>query len=271
MKLHIDSVTNSYGLIRAPVRYHLSGYRRNSSMYSVKVDFEELLPHEFESRLEHRPVAFLPLGTLEWHGLHNALGADFIQSREVFRRAAHRFGGIVLPPLWLGPDRIAGQSGGPDLIGMDTAKSTTPPRQLPGSMYWIPKGLFVAVVEAILGQVKRAGFRCIVADGHGPSRKAWAEMADSWEAQFGLDLVSAKRDFSEGWRTQMDHAGRNETSIMLATAPELVDLTRLPVERAEWPQGVAGEDPRDATPEFGEELIEATVTLIGAKLDELAI
>ena len=236
-----------------------------------KVDYEELLPHEFQARLAQRPVGYLPLGTLEWHGVHNALGADFLQARGLFRQAARRFGGIVLPPIWLGPDGIAGEEHGPDLIGMDTAKSTTPHRQLAGSMYWVPKGLFLMLVEAILAQAARAGFKCIVADGHGPSRRAWAEMVDSWEKQFGLALVSAVRDFGDRWRTQMDHAGRNETSIMMAAVPDLVDLSWLPNERDRWPQGIAGEDPRDASVAFGEELIEATLALIGNKLDELGL
>jgi len=236
-----------------------------------KVDYEELLPHEFEARLAQHPVGYLPIGTLEWHGVHNALGADFLQSRGLFRRAARRFGGIVFPPLWLAPDRIAKAATGTDLVGMDYADSTRPPRQLPGNLYWIPKGLFLMILEAFLAQAQRAGFKCIVADGHGPSRIAFAEMANSWESQFGLHLVSAKRDFPGQWKTQMDHAGRNETSIMLAVAPELVDLSQLPVARDQWPQGVAGADPRDATATFGEALLESTLTLIGAKLHELSM
>lgn len=70
------------------------------------VDCEEMLPRQFEERLAQRPVGYLPLGTLEWHGEHNALGADFLQSRELLRRAARRFGEIVLPPIWVGPDYI---------------------------------------------------------------------------------------------------------------------------------------------------------------------
>ena len=129
------------------------------------------------------------------------------------------------------------------------------------------------LLEAVLAQAKRAGFKCIVADGHGPSRDAWAEMVDLWEKQFDLRLVSAKRDFPGKWRTQMDHAGRIETSTMLNIAPELVDLSLLPTDRDQWPQGVGvtGGDPRDATPEFGEELIEATLSLIAEKLNELGL
>jgi len=236
-----------------------------------KVDYELLLPQEFESRLAHRPVGYLPLGTLEWHGEQGALGSDFLQSRCLFRRAAQRFGGVVFPPLWLGPDGIVHREGDVDLIGMDGAKVTTPNRQLPGSLYWVPKGFFLMMVECILAQAKRAGFLCMVADGHGPSRRAWGEMADAWERQFDLKLISADRDFPGEWRTQMDHAGRNETSILMAVSPDLVDLSRLPADRNQWPQGVGGEDPRDATAEYGEELLEATVALIGKKLDELGV
>ena len=42
-----------------------------------EVDYGELLPHEFEKHLAQRQVGYLPLGTLEWHGIHSALGLNF--------------------------------------------------------------------------------------------------------------------------------------------------------------------------------------------------
>jgi len=235
------------------------------------VDFELLKPREFNQRLAERPVGYLPLGTLEWHGEHSVLGADSLQALELFRRAARQFGGIVFPPLWLGPDRIRIQEGGEALIGMDYDETTWPPRRLPGSCYWVSNALFALLLEAILVQAKRAGFRCIVADGHGPSRYLWADGVDTWEAQFNLKLVSAGRDFPDEWLSQIDHAGRNETSIMLAADPDLVDLARLPEDPDIWPQGVAGEDPRLSSAEYGERLLEDTLKLIGEQLDRLGI
>lgn len=237
---------------------------------SEKVRYEELLPHEFLGRLAKNPIGYLPLGTLEWHGPHNALGADGIQSRGLFERAAGLFGGIVLPPLWVGPDRIRLEQDGNYFIGMDYADVTEPNRPLPGSCYWVPKGLFALQVEALLSQCKRAGFRCIVADGHGPSRIAWSEMADSWERQFGLILVSSIRDFPEGgWLTQNDHAAKNETSLMLAIRPDLVDMGQLPPDRNVWPVGVEGEDPRDSSAGYGKELLDETLKALGSKLKAL--
>ena len=38
-----------------------------------KVLYEELLPEELVQRIQEMPVAYLPLGTLEWHGPHMPL------------------------------------------------------------------------------------------------------------------------------------------------------------------------------------------------------
>ncbi len=47
-----------------------------------KVKYAELLPFEFRRRLAERPVAYLPLGTLEWHGEHIALGAMRFRAKD---------------------------------------------------------------------------------------------------------------------------------------------------------------------------------------------
>jgi creatinine amidohydrolase len=212
-------------------------------------------------------VGYLPMGTLEWHGEQNALGADALQSQALFVRAARRFGGIVFPPLFVGPDRARLEPDGSMLIGMDYSDKTEPHRQLDGSCYWVSRGLFLQLVEGVLAQAKRAGFKAIVADGHGPSRRAFREHAEGWETQFGLKLFVPGYGIEGDWRSQVDHAGKNETSLMMAHYPHLVDFGQLPANRDEWPQGVAGEDPRDATAAHGEECIEASLTLIGDALE----
>ena len=85
----------------------------------TKVHYTELLPHEFRARLAQCSVGYLPLGTLEWHGEHCALGADALIAGGLFARAAHDFGGIVFPPLFLGPDRARREPDDTLLIGMD--------------------------------------------------------------------------------------------------------------------------------------------------------
>jgi creatinine amidohydrolase len=236
---------------------------------SDSVNYFELLPHQFRARRAACPVGYLPLGTIEWHGEQCALGSDALISAGLFERAARRFGGIVFPPLFLGPDRTRIEADGALLQGMEYAETTTPPRQLDGSCYWAPEGLFLLMCENIVAQAARSGFRVLIADGHGPSRRLWGQHVAAWESRYGIALVSVARDFPTGWRSQMDHAARNETSLMLALRPDLVDLGRLDADRSVWPQGVAGEDPRDATAAHGEECIAACLELLGARLREL--
>jgi creatinine amidohydrolase len=231
-----------------------------------KVHYAELLPHEFRARVAARPVAYLPLGTLEWHGEHLALGADALQAHSLFARAAGLYGGIVFPALFLGPDRIRREPDGRVLIGMDFSDKTSPPQQLDGSCYWVSRGLFLQLVEAVLAQAKRAGFKVVVADGHGPSRRAFREHAPGWEEQFGLHLLVPGYRIEGPWRSQVDHAGKNETSLMVAHHPHLVDLTQLPADRAVWPLGVGGEDPRDATAAHGEACVAASLALLADAL-----
>ena len=229
---------------------------------TVKVRYDELLPYEFRKRLAERPIAYLPLGTLEWHGEHLPLGSDAIQSEGLMVQCARRFGGIVMPPIHLGPDRAKPTDGGMMLVGMDYAESTTPPRQLDGSCYWVPAGFHLLMVDAILAQLKRAGFRAVFADGHGPSRSSWVENLPERQARFSLKLFGVTRDIGRQWKSQVDHAARNETSLMMHLRPGLVDLSQLPSARSTWPQGVAGEDPRDATAAYGKECLEKSVELV---------
>jgi creatinine amidohydrolase len=251
-----------------PAWLELAAEVEEGTVMPEKIHYHELLPHEFRARMASCPVGYLPLGTLEWHGEHCALGADSLIAAGLFARAAQSFGGIVFPALSLGPDRAQPGPNSSLLVGMDYADTTTPARQLDGSCYWVSEGLFLLLCESIIGQAKRAGFRVLIADGHGPSRWAWARNVDAWEARHDIRLVSAERDLP-GWRSQIDHAAKNETSLMLALRPDLVDLTRLPVDRSIWPQGVGGEDPRDATADHGLACIDACLALLKARLQLL--
>ena len=230
-----------------------------------KALYENLYPDEFEAIIARKPIGYLPFGTLEWHGFHNVLGADMIIAEGLFIECAKRFGGIVFPPLWLAPD-ITRENDGAMLIGMDFFHETSPNKQLPGSCYWISDELFVLMIEAILAQAKRAGFKVIIADGHGPARNIWYKNVDRFETMFGIKLISAIRDFKQGeWKTQIDHAGKNETSLLMSINAEYSDLARLGAKLV----GIIGENPRESSPEYGRALIEETVESIGEKLEEL--
>ena len=238
-------------------------------MESEKVRYTELRPGEFLERLNEKPIAYLPLGTLEWHGEHLPLGTDAIISEGVMVECAQRFGGIVMPPIHLGPDRTALQDDGATLHGMDTSDKTTPNRQLPGSCYWVSEGFYLSLIDEILKQIKRAGFQAVFASGHGPSNRSWNQNREEREKRFGMKLLGVPPDFAKSWKIQNDHAAISETSAILAIRPELADLSQLPEDRAIWPQGVNGrQDPRDGTAELGKENLEATTEVVKGLFEE---
>lgn len=226
-----------------------------------KVLYAELTPDEFLSRLARAPIAYLPLGTLEWHGEHLPLGSDGIQAQGFFVELARQVGGIVLPPLFLGPDEMKTfqerEFFGMDLVGFQDGK----PYQFPGSAYWVSDDLFKAMLEAILKQLKRAGFRIVVAHGHTPSVNLFNKFMGEWGNTYRLELYTCFRDDeSDGFGIQTDHAAANETSLVMALRPELVQMTKLPQNRDEWPAGVAGKDPRQhASAETGRTAIDMQV------------
>ena len=216
-----------------------------------KVLYEELTPKEFRVRIAKAPIAYLPLGTIEWHGEHLPLGADGIQSQEFLVMLAREVGGVVLPKLFLGPDRMQ-MLDGRELYGMDIcfkeagAEHYYPTRQLDGSAYWVNDSLYHSMIDAILKQLSRAGFQIVVGHGHGPSTHHFRTHAGEWEQKYSLKtfVCHGSEYDDEGLGLMVDHAAMNETSLLMALRPELVQMDNLPQDPQIWPEGVGGKDPR---------------------------
>ncbi len=247
-------ILSSYGL--------KEGEGAASKPSDEKVLYAELTPQEFRERIAAAPIAYLPLGTLEWHGEHLPIGSDGLQSYGFFIKLAQRAGGIVLPMLFLGPDRME-EVDGKELYGMDTLgegmseEKRYKNQQLAGSAYWVPEETFRTIIEATLKQLKRAGFRIVVGHGHGPSTGFFNKNTAQWKEKFGLEtFVCWGSEYDrQGMGIQVDHAAMNETSLVMALRPELVQMERLSKDR--WPVGVGGKDPRKfASPELGRKIIE---------------
>lgn len=239
-----------------------------------KVRYSDLLLHELRAKLEEKPLAYLPLGTLEQHGPHLAVGADAIQSEALMLECARRYGGIVFPPIHIspGPAKLAYE--GPLPIRKDFwDRVYEPATNVGGDTYWIPDLLYGAVVDGIIAHCKRVGFRAVFADGHGPSRREWVRELKRREDCFGLKLFGVTTDLLRQWKSQVDHAARNETSLMLHHRPDLVDMAQLPKSRADWPLGVGrgGEDPRDASAKYGKECMEASLEMMISMFREAGI
>ena len=241
--------------------------------------YAELTPQEFRDRIAAAPIAYLPLGTLEWHGEHLPIGSDGLQSYGFFIGLARQAGGIVLPMLFLGPDRME-EAGGRELYGMDTLGEGMAEgqryknQQLAGSAYWVPEETFRTIIEATLKQLRRAGFKIVVAHGHGPSTGFFQKNAADWKQKFGLETFTCwgSEYDRQGMGIQVDHAAMNETSLVMALRPELVRMDRLPKDLNSWPVG--GRDPRKfAGAKLGHEILklqtERMAKILRQALDKL--
>ena len=236
----------------------------------MKTHYRELTPTEFRRRLAEAPIAYLPLGTLEWHGEHLPLGSDGLQSEGFMTRLAQRVGGVVLPMLFLGPD-LAKHIGDKTYYGMDVhGFKGQDPQQLDGSAYWVSDEIFEQWVRAILGQLARAGFRIVVAHGHGPSTQTFGRHIDAWQQEFGLRLFTCWRDDEkDGLGIQTDHAAANETSLMMVMHADLVQMENLSPDPNDWPVAVSGKDPRvHASAETGERAIAMQLDRMAALLTD---
>jgi creatinine amidohydrolase len=226
-----------------------------------KILYVELTPEEFEQRLSKAPIGYLPLGTLEWHGRHMPLGADGLISSGFFVELAKKVGGIVLPMLFLGTDSSKNVEG-KQYYGMDiNSYPSSHPQQLIGSAYWIHNRTFKELLHAILFQLKRAGFKIIIAHGHSPSTIHFYKYSKKWSRELGLELLTCWRDSeTDGMGIQTDHAATNETSLMMALRTDLVKIDNLPKDKNKPPLGLMGDDPREfASVERGREIIDLNI------------
>lgn len=183
-----------------------------------------LRPGELLAMQRKFPVAYQPLGTIEWHGRHNPLGCDSIKAEQVCLHAARIAGGVVMPPIHFAADAYwdCGHGVG---YGMDATAGF----QLPGSFYGMDTSLFAGVLTNACRNYLCRGFRLVVlVSGHNPSiqQNALDEVCYRLKQPDGKEPVVATMEYrlipQENARSGGDHAGGYETSMMLHLCPDRV-------------------------------------------------
>ena len=200
------------------------------------VCWERMLPREFRAAVEALPVVFLPLGTVEWHGEHNALGLDSLKAHALCVRAAQKAGGgVVHPPLYGG------------MGGLDKPATVVMEEELAWENL-----LLRPWVEKLCYEFHRQGFRAIVIltghYGHNQQivvREVGARMTERLQ----IPVLGAP----EYWLAHDigylgDHAGIGETSLLWHLLPELVAMDRI---NDDPDYGHEGRIERGASPELG--------------------
>jgi len=219
--------------------------------------FEELNPTNLLKIIKTSSIAYLPLGTLEWHERHLPFGLDAIVSYEICKELCKRLGGCVIPPLYFGTDREH-KIDNKVFHGMDARAK----RILPGSIYFLRKSLFYNLLVSITKSISQQGFKkfVIVSAHSGTAQQEILTQLVQRKTQELQVLVFPGKRFAGG----IDHAAKLETSLMLAIQPNLVHLTEI----AKPYEGLSGDDPKEASIKEGKihfqniiEKIEKCITL----------
>jgi creatinine amidohydrolase len=209
--------------------------------------YEQSRPAHLRAAIKEAPVAYVPIGALEWHGEHGPLGLDGLKARRLCELAAERTGGVVFPTVFWG------------------AFDTMP---FPFTFHF-SKSAFMNQIREILRQLPSWGFTVIVLlTGHYPPSlvRALKRECRHFNRRGGaLAIGVPEQAFATDVRYYGDHAGMWETSIMMALMPESIDLRKLPTgldAAARLTQcGVMGRDPTSkASAEKGATVIEHIVS-----------
>jgi creatinine amidohydrolase len=219
--------------------------------------FELLLPWQLRDIIAASPIAYIPIGTYEWHCEHLPVGLDALTAHGLCLRAAAKTGGVVLPALHYGTG--GGHSDYPFTIIMSKPDE-------------IETQLALTISKLKVFGLKKI----IVFSGHFPD--AQLDMIDrlaSNHSHQGFTVFATAVNRIEGLNTTPDHAGVFETTLLYALHPDLVQMDRLPslanapLTSDDWsearhdPQhpvfGVFGPDPRSFEPQYAATLLAAAV------------
>jgi len=209
-----------------------------------EVRLEFLHPKEIDEARKACPTIYQPLGTIEWHGVHNVVGVDAVKAHALCVQAARKGGGLVSPTLYGG---VGGLSE-PHTFIMDPEDNVFSRLLRP----WL---------EQLCREMARDGFRAIIIlTGHyGAAQQIVVrETAVRMSRALGIPVLGTPEymlAMDVGYTG--DHAAWGETSLMMHLYPGTVDLSRL----GEPPyQGVGGRDPKQSSAEDGRTITETIVS-----------
>ena len=234
-----------------------AGRPRPGTAPEPEVRLERLRPHEVAHAIARAPVAWIPLGAIEYHADHLPIGTDGVTAHGVVTAAARRMGGVVLPWSYLTFGTLA----------------------LPWSLRF-DAGLVAEALRATLRQLPANGVRvAVVHTGHAPLDliHLLKRVAAEVEAEvaglrvYGLCYLELNAALGTGlgtdWPVAVDHGSTMETSWVAAIEPDLLALDRLPADPAASVVGIYGPNPRHTyDAERGRAQVQAAAELLAARV-----
>jgi creatinine amidohydrolase len=220
-------------------------------------------------------VVYIPIGTIEWHGPQNPLGADSLQAEGLAELCARKGGGLVFPPLYYGESRSESlmEANAEDREAIAKAMGLPPDNFLPERQPFSPTEQvlnYQRLLLHILAEAETLGFRLgVLVAGHYPlidhARAAVLLFNKRRYSKYHGMLAWACVDYlmvRDKHPDSGDHAAGWETSHLLALHPQTVDLGQLP-PKGDKLVGIMGTmAPQDATAEFGRRTLEEAAEVV---------
>lgn len=175
-----------------------------------EVRLEYMKPDEASYAKERAPYIYVPFGSIEWHGYHNALGLDALKAHEQLVGLAAKEGGVVYPAVFFG-------SGGGHL-------------DWPSTFMLSPEPMITIVMELLRGFEKAGYKKAILLSGHYPNKYSILDQAVKEYKQSGgqMEVLALIENQAKG--VGGDHAAKFETSFMMYLHPDYVDTNMLHTE-----------------------------------------
>lgn len=247
---------------------------------NATVQYERLRPRQVATRRQTCPVAYLPIGTIEWHGIHNPVGLDTLKIHALLCECAKQIGGLVFPPLYYGENREQAlmEANATDRDQIASEMALAPENFAPGYMV---EGVsaqnrnYQSLLVHILHQIKSLGFKvAVIGAGHYPlldHARAAAALFHQEQSRPKMVVWSMTGyELLQGQFTPCgDHAGKWETSLLMHLDPGMQDLSALPDDRSKELIGTTNNGVQESSAEFGRIATDAIIQAVRTRVEHL--
>ena len=230
-----------------------------------EVRWERMFPDELEDAFEECPIVYLPYGLCEPHGPQNALGMDALRPHSASCLAAQEYGGIVAPPQYW---HIHEQ-------GIEGAWAYSRIGEARPWLTAIPVWMFLKNMFYHVRAADAMGFHgAVIFSGHaGPFVEDVPKLLEIIQPHIAMRLdilfgVGAASRFDDN-KGMGGHAGRGETSILWATDPDCVDISRVAAPDTPGQHFAMGDLVRESSRRAGELMVKDAVKRLGAMAKQL--
>jgi creatinine amidohydrolase len=181
------------------------------------MQWEHLTSDEFHLAVRATGVCIIAMGVVERHSTHLPLGTDYLSGHAIACLAAEKEKAVVFPPFYFGQIYEA--------------------RCFPGTITIKPT-LLMELVQGVLDEIGRNGFKKIILlNAHGGNEHFLPFLAQCslWEKK-SYSIYLYTRELSpereQEWQSLLEtpehgHACECESSVLMASYPELVDMSNV--------------------------------------------